>query len=476
MSSSEASSSRAPSPVTSQNGTADAQADSATIAPVADPNVTFSSLGLIEPLVDACKQLNFKRPTPIQAAAIPPALEGKDIIGLAETGSGKTAAFALPILQKLWHDPKPFFCVVLAPTRELAYQISQQFEALGSTIGVRCAVLIGGVKMVPQAVALSKRPHIVVATPGRLQDHLENTKGFSLRGLKYLVMDEADRLLDLDFGPIIDTLLKAIPRQRNTMLFSATMTTKVAKLQRTSLRNPVKVEVSSKYQTVSTLLQTYVLTPAAVKEPQLVHLLTTVSGLSTIVFVRTIHDATKLTLALRNLGFPAIPLHGDISQDKRLGAISRFKAEPGAILVATDVASRGLDMPKVDAVINYDLPTNSKDYIHRVGRTARAGRAGKAISIVTQYDVELLQRIEHVIGKKLEAYGETTREEVEMLRERVGEAVRAATIQMKEQEGKRTQGGRGRKRQREGKREQLDRDDDEVEAGMPRLKKARARR
>jgi len=420
--------------------------------------------------------MNFTRPTPIQVAAIPPALEGKDVIGLAETGSGKTAAFALPILQKLWDDPKPFFCVVLAPTRELAFQISQQFEALGSTIGVRCAVLIGGVKMVPQAVALSKRPHIIVATPGRLQDHLENTKGFSLRGLKYLVMDEADRLLDLDFGPIIDKLLKVIPRERNTMLFSATMTTKVAKLQRASLRNPLKVEVSSKYQTVSTLLQSYVLTPAMLKEAQLVHVLTTLSGLSTICFVRTIHDATKLTLALRHLGFPAIPLHGDISQDKRLGAITRFKSEPGGILVATDVASRGLDMPKVDAVVNYDLPTNSKDYIHRVGRTARAGRAGKAISLVTQYDVELLQRIEHVIGKKLDAYEDTSREEVEMLRERVGEAVRAATIEMKEKEGGRTQGGRGRKRGREGARENMDRDDDEVEAGMPRFKKPKARR
>ncbi|KZT57487.1 ATP-dependent rRNA helicase RRP3 [Calocera cornea HHB12733] len=476
MSSSEASSSRAPSPSQSQGDAASPRAVSPPIAPAVDPTVTFSSLGLIDPLVQACTALNYTRPTPIQVAAIPPALEGKDVIGLAETGSGKTAAFALPILQKLWDDPKPFFCVVLAPTRELAYQISQQFEALGSTIGVRCAVLIGGVKMVPQAVALSKRPHIIVATPGRLQDHLENTKGFSLRGLKYLVMDEADRLLDLDFGPIIDKLLKVIPRERNTMLFSATMTTKVGKLQRASLKSPVKVEVSSKYQTVSTLLQSYVLTPMAIKEPQLVHILTTLTGLSTIVFVRTIHDATKLTLSLRHLGFPAIPLHGDIPQDKRLGALTRFKAERGGILVATDVASRGLDMPKVDAVVNYDLPTNSKDYIHRVGRTARAGRAGRAISIVTQYDVELLQRIEHVIGKKLDAYEETSREEVEMLRERVGEAVRASTMEMKEGDGRRTQGGRGRKRAREGAREQMDRDDDEVEAGMPRFKKAKARR
>ena len=210
------------------------------------PAATFESLGLIPQICEACALLNFKAPTAIQAETLPYALAGKDIIGLAQTGSGKTAAFALPIIQALYENPAAFFACVLAPTRELAYQIGEQFTALGSTIGVRCAVLVGGMDMMEQSIALGKRPHVIVATPGRLQDHLENTKGFSLRALKYLVMDEADRLLDMDFGPAIDKILKVIPRERHTYLFSATMTTKVAKLQRASLSNPVKLEVSSK--------------------------------------------------------------------------------------------------------------------------------------------------------------------------------------------------------------------------------------
>ena len=224
---------------------------------------TFADLGIIEPLCDACIALGYTSgPTPIQREAIPLALQNRDLIGLAETGSGKTAAFALPILQALMEKPQAFFGLVMAPTRELAYQISQAFEALGSLISVKVAVLVGGLDMVSQAIALGKKPHIVVATPGRLLDHLQNTKGFSLKALKYLVLDEADRLLDLDFGAILNQILKVLPSERRTYLFSATITTKVEALQRASLTNPLRVSISSnKYQTVSTLLQHYVLTP-----------------------------------------------------------------------------------------------------------------------------------------------------------------------------------------------------------------------
>ncbi|KAH0129373.1 putative ATP-dependent rRNA helicase rrp3, partial [Aureobasidium melanogenum] len=223
---------------------------------------SFRDLGIIDALAESCEAMNFTKPTPIQAESIPLALQGRDIIGLAETGSGKTAAFALPILQALMETPSSLFGLVLAPTRELAYQISKQFEALGSLIGVKCAVIVGGMDMVPQAIALGKKPHIIVATPGRLLDHLENTKGFSLRTLKYLVMDEADRLLDLDFGPILDKILKVIPKERRTYLFSATMSSKVESLQRASLSNPMKVSISSSsYQTVSTLIQSYLFIP-----------------------------------------------------------------------------------------------------------------------------------------------------------------------------------------------------------------------
>ncbi|KAK4048920.1 ribosomal RNA processing protein [Microbotryomycetes sp. JL201] len=436
---------------------------------------TFESLGIIEPLCEACKQLNFKAPTGIQRECIPYALQGRDIIGLAQTGSGKTAAFALPILQALWDEPQGLFACVLAPTRELAYQIADQFSALGSGIGVRVATIVGGMDTMSQQLALAKKPHVVVATPGRLQDHLENTKGFSLRTLKYLVMDEADRLLDLDFGPVIDKILKVIPReQRHTYLFSATMTTKVAKLQRASLRDPVKLEVSTKYQTVSTLLQYYLLVPMKHKDLHLVHLAHTLAGNTIIIFVRTVLDAQRLSIILRLLSFPAVPLHGQLSQSARLGALNKFKSGARSILVATDVASRGLDIPAVDCVINYDIPTHSKDYIHRVGRTARAGRAGKSITLVTQYDVELFQRIEGVIGKKMEEFplGSGGKQEVMLLAERVGEAAREAIRELKETnaaDGKRKK-GKGSKRERDDER---DRDDDTREAGMPMSKKGK---
>jgi len=410
------------------------------------------------------EQMKFKSPTDIQAEALPHALQGRDIIGVASTGSGKTAAFALPILQKLWEEPRGLFACVISPTRELAYQISQQFEALGSAMGVRCAVIVGGMDLMSQKVALAKKPHIVVATPGRLNDHLENTKGFSLRSVKFLVLDEADKLLDLDLGPVIDKILKVIPKERTTYLFSATMTTKVAKLQRASLSNPVRVEVSSKYSTVSTLLQYYLFIPMVKKDVNLIYLANSLASNSIIIFTRTVHDAQRLSMILRTLGFPAVPLHGQLTQSARLGALAKFKSGGRKILVATDVASRGLDLPSVDIVVNYDVPTSSKDYIHRVGRTARAGRAGKSITIVTQYDVELMQRVEAVIGKKMELWP-TDEEEVTLLRERVDEASRLAVNELKDQ----SRGGFGRKRRREGGLvvDDMDRDDDVVEAGIP---------
>ena len=276
------------------------------------------------------------------------------------------------------------------------------------------------------------------------------------------VMDEADRLLDMDFGPVIDKLLQSIPRDRRTMLFSATMTTKVAKLQRASLRNPVRVEVSTKYQTVDTLSQYYCFMPFDRKDTYLVHLANEQAGQSMLVFTRTVHDAQRIAIMLKVLGFPSVPLHGQLSQSARLGALAKFKAGGRRILVATDVASRGLDIPAVDLVINYDIPTHSKDYIHRVGRTARAGRAGKSVTLVTQYDVELLQRIEAVIGKKLTQFpGASDTEAIMMLNERVQEAQRAAKVEIREN-GLGGAGGAGKRKRRreESARDAMDRDDD----------------
>ncbi|KAF7159779.1 hypothetical protein CNMCM5623_005168 [Aspergillus felis] len=422
--------------VAQQPNTAETQDEAASTETTPAPK-SFKDLGIIDQLCEACETMGYKAPTPIQAESIPLALQGRDLIGLAETGSGKTAAFALPILQALMEKPQSFFGLILAPTRELAFQISKSFESLGSTINVRCAVIVGGMDMVSQSIALGKKPHIIVATPGRLLDHLENTKGFSLRTLKYLVMDEADRLLDMDFGPLLDKILKVLPRERRTFLFSATMSSKVESLQRASLSNPLRVSVSSnKYQTVSTLLQSYLFLPHKHKDIYLVYLLNEFVGQSAIIFSRTVHETQRISFLLRSLGFGAIPLHGQLSQSARLGALGKFRSRSRDILVATDVAARGLDIPSVDVVLNFDLPTDSKTYVHRVGRTARAGKSGVAISFVTQYDVEIWLRIETALGKKLKEY-DLEKDEVMVLAERVGEAQRQAIMEMKNFDEKR---------------------------------------
>ncbi|MED6180031.1 DEAD-box ATP-dependent RNA helicase 10 [Stylosanthes scabra] len=306
------------------------------------------------------------------------------------------------------------------------------FEALGSEIGVKCAVLVGGIDMVQQSIKIAKQPHIIVGTPGRILDHLKNTKGFSLNRLKYLVLDEADRLLNEDFEESLNEIIQLIPRERRTFLFSATMTKKVQKLQRVCLRNPVKIEAASKYSTVDTLKQQYRFLPAKHKDCYLVYILSEMAGSTSMVFTRTCDSTRLLALILSNLGLKAIPINGHMTQSKRLGALNLFKSGARNILICTDVASRGLDIPTVDVVINYDIPTNSKDYIHRVGRTARAGRSGVAISLVNQYELEWYIQIEKLIGKKLPEYP-AQEEEVLLLEERVSEAKRLSVMKMKEE-------------------------------------------
>lgn len=256
-------------------------------------------------------------------------------------------------------------------------------------------------------------------------------------------MDEADRILNMDFEVEVDKILKVIPRERRTFLFSATMTKKVKKLQRACLNEPVKVEVSTKYQTVEKLQQSYLFIPSKFKDVYLVHILNEMAGNSFMIFCSTCNNTLRTALLLRNLGFTAVPLHGQMSQNKRLAALTKFKAKNRSILISTDVASRGLDIPHVDIVINFDIPTHSKDYIHRVGRTARAGRSGRAITFVTQYDVELFLRIEELIGKKLPLH-KTEEDEVMILQERVAEAQRVAKMEMKDlgekKKGKRKDG------------------------------------
>ncbi|XP_062028580.1 DEAD-box ATP-dependent RNA helicase 10-like [Rosa rugosa] len=405
---------------------------------------SFKSLGLCDKLVKAVGELQWKAPTPIQAETIPHALAGKHLIALAQTGSGKTGAFALPILQALMDSPqKAFFALVLSPTRELAVQIRDQFEALGVSIGAKSAVLIGGLNMVEESKVLARRPHIIVATPGRLLHHLRDTKGFSLRTVKYLVLDEADRLLGDEFQKSTDEILKSLPRgdERITYLFSATMTKKVKKVERACLRNPVKIEVASKYSTVDTLKQHVLMAPFKHKDCYLVYILTKKCQCTTMVFTEQCATTPFLAYTLRNLGIRAIPLHGDMSQQKRLGALNMFKSGQCNVLVCTDVASRGLDIPSVDMVINYDIPKNTKNYIHRVGRTARAGRSGVAITFVGSIlDLPGYSQIESLIGNKLPLFPAPSEEALQFL-ESVREARRLATSKMKESGGKKRKWG-----------------------------------
>ncbi|KAG9318730.1 P-loop containing nucleoside triphosphate hydrolase protein, partial [Chiua virens] len=429
----------------------------------------FDALLDIRHLREACEQMSRTRSIPLESRDISISISSREHAGVTSTDSGEAAVYFDYVLLRSGDTPASFFDTFLEQTSTLAF-------ALYASLSYTCRTTVVLFRMLSRAVALAKRPHIIVATPGRLNDHLQSTKGFSLRHLKFLVMDEADRLLDMDFGADIDQILKVIPKERTTYLFSATMTTKVAKLQRASLSNPVRVEVSSKYQTVSTLLQYYLFVPLIHKDVHLTYLANELASNSVIVFTRTVHDAQRLSIILRTLGFPAVPLHGQLSQSQRLGALNKFKTGGRQVLVATDVASRGLDIPSVDVVINFDIPTHSKDYIHRVGRTARAGRAGKSITIVTQYDVELLQRIEKVIGKKLELLP-TSKEEVMLLKERVNEAGRLAVNELKEKA--RSNGGKKRRRDEGGgrnTRDERDRDDDVVEAGLPKTKKHKGRR
>ena len=413
--------------------------------PMAEIN-TFEELNVCADICAACNRVGWTKPTPIQAAAIPWAIQGRDVIALAETGSGKTGAFAIPILQALLDVKQRMFAVVLAPTRELCVQISDTFESLGADIALSTCVLMGGMDMSTQTLALAKKPHVIVASPGRLVDHLTSTKGFHISGIKFLVLDEADRLLSMDFGTAIDQILEAAPLERQTFLFSATMTTKVSKLQRASLRKPVNVEINSKYDTVSTLVQNYILVPFKQKQTYLAGILHHLSTYTGIIFVDTCLNAQKMSMMLRHLGFDSVCLHGQMNQTQRLSSLNQFRAGNRKLLVATDVAARGLDIPQVDIVINFDIPKNSKDYVHRVGRTARAGRSGRSITFVTQYDVEGFQKIESLIGRKLEEFDQVSEEAVMVYHESVLEAIRAAHIEIKQKEDEVKQGLSGKKK------------------------------
>ncbi|XP_063056763.1 probable ATP-dependent RNA helicase DDX49 [Engraulis encrasicolus] len=370
----------------------------------------FSSLGLSDWLIQQCKQLGIGKPTPVQQNCIPAILEGRDCMGCAKTGSGKTAAFVLPVLQKLSEDPYGIFCLVLTPTRELAYQIAEQFRVLGKPLGLKDVIIVGGMDMVAQGLDLSKKPHVVVATPGRLADHIRSSNTFSMNNLKFLIMDEADRLLEqgcTDFTADLEVILSKVPARRQTLLFSATLTDTLEELKTIAMNKPFFWESKSEVRTVEELDQRYILTPEKVKDAYLVHLVQTFQDehddWSIIIFTNTCKNCQLLTMMLREFKFPTISLHSMMKQKERFASLAKFKSNVFKILIATDVASRGLDIPTVQVVINHNTPGLPKTYIHRVGRTARAGRNGMAITLVTQYDIHLVNAIEEQIQTKLKA-------------------------------------------------------------------------
>lgn len=390
---------------------------------------TFTDLELDKWLVDALAAMSLTQPTAIQQACIKPTLAGRDIIGGAKTGSGKTLAFALPILQQLSQDPYGVFALVLTPTRELAYQIADQFNILGkTTLNLKVTIAIGGEDMMHQALELSKRPHIVVATPGRLADHIESSpKAIFFSKVKYLVLDEADRLLTDTFAPDLSVIVDALPDQkhRQTLLFTATMTNTILKLKDRQDNPPfVHLCEDEAQRTVEGLAQNYIFVPSHVKEAYLVHLLMSNVGQlehrpyskisidqeasaerrdrSIIIFVGRCQAAESLRVMLHELGFRVTALHSKMPQKERLNSLGKFRARSTKILIATDVGSRGLDIPSVELVINMQVPRDADEYIHRVGRTARAGKTGRAITIMSERDIKLIHNIEARIGKQLE--------------------------------------------------------------------------
>ncbi|KAI8086833.1 P-loop containing nucleoside triphosphate hydrolase protein [Gilbertella persicaria] len=400
---------------------------------VAPEGTSFVSLGLEEWLSDTLKAMSIKEPTEIQRACIPPILAGKDVIGGAKTGSGKTAAFALPIIQKLSEDPYGVYAVVLTPTRELAFQIAEQFRVLGKGMGIKECVVVGGMDMMAQALELSKRPHVIIATPGRLRDHIQSSSGaVDLRRCKFLVMDEADRMLSDTFVPDLQVILPLLPKQRQTLLFTATMTDSILALrdaEEDPQKKPFVHMCNMATSTVNTLDQFYVFVPSQVRTVYLAHLLQSddLKEKSVIIFCGRCSTAELITVMLKELGIRCTALHSDMSQQQRLDSLGKFRAEVVKILISTDVGSRGLDIPSVECVLNYDIPRDPTDYIHRVGRTARAGRDGKAISIIAEKDIQLLQNIEAHINKKMTSYDVNENQVLEKLTE-VTAAKRVATI------------------------------------------------
>lgn len=361
-------------------------------------NSSFVELGIAEPLRRALTAEGYTEPTPIQTQAIPVLLEGKDLLGLAQTGTGKTAAFALPLLQRLCavHEQRELKCVralILAPTRELAIQIGDSFKVYGRFMHLRHTVIVGGVSQGPQMKALSSGVDILVATPGRLLDHM-NQGNVRLDKVEILVLDEGDRMLDMGFIRDIRKIMAKLPRNRQSMLFSATMPANVAELANAILNRPVRIDIAPTHRTADNIAQSVYHVAAGEKRALLVDLLAEPSMARVLVFTRTKHLANRVASHLSAAGVRSDAIHGNKSQGARQRALAGFRAGDTRVLVATDIAARGIDIDNVSHVINFDLPNEPESYVHRIGRTARAGASGVAISFCDDSERTFLRDIE----------------------------------------------------------------------------------
>ncbi len=361
----------------------------------------FLGLGIAKTLLDILEKQKLTTPTPIQHKAIPVAIEGKDIIGIAQTGTGKTFAFGIPMIQRLaQHKGRG---LIILPTRELAIQVDEALQRLGRGMGMRTAVLIGGENIAKQKRQLGANPHIIIATPGRLIDHMEQ-RTVKLDSVSILVLDEADRMLDMGFAPQINRILEAVPKKRQTMLFSATMPADIVTIAAKHMAMPVRVEVAQQGTTAERVSQEVFIVDKAAKLDLLLKLLKENMG-TVLVFSRTKHGAKKICKALRDLRHTAAEIHANRSLAQRREALEGFKSGRYRVLVATDIAARGIDVKGISLVVNFDLPDNSDDYVHRIGRTGRAGQEGKAISFATPDQTNDIRAIERLIRTKLPVTG-----------------------------------------------------------------------
>jgi len=368
--------------------------------------MSFENLKLIEPLLKALKTEGYTTPTPIQAQAIPIILQHQDLLGCAQTGTGKTAAFALPILHLLHQDriahkeQKTIKALILTPTRELAIQIAESFTAYGKHTGLKNLVIFGGVSQNPQVDALRRGVDILIATPGRLLD-LMNQRFVHLEHVKMLVLDEADRMLDMGFVHDVKKIIAKVPAKRQTLFFSATMPKEIQQLADTILTNPEKIEVTPVSSTADTIQQSLFYVDKNDKKSLLIHILKDKNIKTALVFTRTKHGADKVVKDLTRVGITAEAIHGNKSQNARQRALTNFKNRTTRVLIATDIAARGIDIDELTHVINYEIPNIPETYVHRIGRTGRAGANGIALSFCDEEEIEFLKDIHKLIAKEI---------------------------------------------------------------------------